>query len=45
MSIDDNRDLNRVAAAHGHATDLIQTMTDDDNRAAEAMKAVGQGLQ
>src|SRR5437867_13245523 len=45
LSVDDNRDLNRVAAAHGHATDLIQTMTDDDNLPAEAMMPFGDGLQ
>src|SRR2546422_10960826 len=45
LSVDDNRHLNRIAAPRGHAADLIQTMTDDDNRATQTMKVVGQGLQ
>src|SRR3989449_6251979 len=45
LSVDDNRHLNRIAAPGGHAADLIQTMTDDDNRATQTMKVVGQGLQ
>ena len=45
LPVDDNRYLNGIAISIGHAADLIQTMTDDDNGATQTMKAVGQGLQ
>ena len=45
LAVDHNRYLNGIAISIGHAADLIQAMTDDDNRATQTMKAVGQGLQ